>query len=189
MELRVKTVEIIETDIPAVRILQPRKFEDNRGFFYESYNQGTLKKLGIETIFVQDNHSSSIKKGTVRGLHYQIEPQAQVKLVRVIRGAVVDVAVDIRPDSPTRGQYVKAMLSAENMRQLLVPAGFAHGFCTLENDTEVLYKTSALYSPEHERGILWEDPDLNIDWQIPNQDIILSDRDTKFPTLAEQIDF
>lgn len=182
-------MEVIDTDLAEVRILEPRKFEDNRGFFYESYNKNTLEKLGIDTVFVQDNHSYSAKKGTVRGLHYQIAPQAQAKLVRVTRGAALDVAVDIRPGSATFGQSVSVLLSAENMRQLLVPAGFAHGFCTLENDTEVLYKASTVYSPEHERGILWNDPDLNIEWLMPNQEITLADRDTKFPTLANQTDF
>ena len=182
-------MELLSTEIDAIRILKPKKFEDNRGFFYESYNEGTLKKLGIETDFVQDNHSYSKNAGTIRGLHYQIEPQAQVKLVLVIRGSMLDVAVDLRHKSATFGQYVSVVLSAENMQQLLIPTGFAHGFCTLESDTEVLYKTSAFYSPEHERGILWNDPDLNIDWSVPKRDITLSERDTKFPTLADQTDF
>ena len=182
-------MEVLDSDIAGVRILQPRKFEDNRGFFYESYNLETLKTFGIDTVFVQDNHSYSRNKGTLRGLHYQVAPRVQAKLVRVIRGAVIDVAVDIRDGSPTFGKSVSVMLSAQNMRQILVPGGFAHGFCTLENDTEVLYKTSAPYSPEHERGILWDDPDLAIEWPFPKEEITLAERDTRFPTLSNQTDF
>lgn len=175
-------MKIIETALSGVVILEPKIFEDNRGFFTESYNQQTFSELGIETNFVQDNHSLSVLSGTIRGLHYQLPPHAQTKLVRVTRGAVYDVAVDIRKQSPTFGRWVGVILSAENHRQLLIPQGFAHGFCTLVPDIEVQYKVDAYYSPEHDRGILWSDPDIGIDW--PTSKPTLSDKDQKHPRLS-----
>jgi dTDP-4-dehydrorhamnose 3,5-epimerase len=170
--------------IPDVLLISPKKFGDHRGFFMETYSKQKLKDLAqVDLDFVQDNHSLSGPVGTVRALHYQLPPMAQAKLVRVIRGKVLDVALDIRRSSPTFGQHVSAILSAENGQQMFVPVGFAHGFVTLEPDTEFVYKVSNYYSPQHERGIIWNDPDLKIDWQIDPAKAILSDKDTKHPPL------
>src|SRR3954453_21532261 len=146
-------MQVIPTAIPAIKLLLPKRFGDHRGFFSEVYSRKALAEVGMLTDFVQDNHSLSVEKGVLGGLHYQIAPMAQDKLVRVIRGAILDVAVDIRRDSPTFGKHVSAVLSAENWQQIFVPWGFAHGFVTLEPNTEVLYKVSTYYSPSHERGI------------------------------------
>src|SRR3954464_7527778 len=148
-------MQLIPTDIPAIKLLLPKKFGDHRGFFSEVYSRKALADVGILTDFVQDNHWRSVEKGVLRGLHYQIAPMAQDKLVRVVQGAILDVAVDIRKSSPTFGQHVSAMISAENWHQIFVPVGFAHGFVTLEPHTEVLYKVSTYYSPSHERGVRW----------------------------------
>lgn len=145
----------------------------------ESYNQDTLLKHGIDTVFIQDNHSLSAMEGTLRGLHYQLAPKAQTKLVRVTAGAVFDVVVDLRKGSPTYGQWESFMLSAANKLQLLVPKGFAHGFCTLQPNTEVQYKVDCYYSPAHDRGISWSDPFLNIAW--PAEQPVLSERDKHHP--------
>jgi dTDP-4-dehydrorhamnose 3,5-epimerase len=182
------SMQIAHTDIPEVMILVPARLGDHRGFFSETYNKALLAQQGVDIEFVQDNHSLSVRKGVVRGLHYQVPPAAQAKLVRVVRGAVLDVAVDIRRSSPTFGRHVKEVLSAENWRQMFVPAGFAHGFLVLEPDTEVIYKVSHLYTPQHERGILWNDADLGIDWGLGEGDVILSDRDRKLPRLSETLD-
>jgi dTDP-4-dehydrorhamnose 3,5-epimerase len=156
-------MNIVQTKIAEVLIIEPRVFEDNRGFFYESYNEKAfIEKAGVATHFVQDNHSRSTQN-VLRGLHYQIQ-QPQGKLVRVVVGAVFDVAVDLRKNSPTFGQWVGSLLSAENKRQLWVPVGFAHGFCVVSEVAEVLYKTTNYYAPQHERCVLWNDPDLAIDW-------------------------
>ncbi|GLI09891.1 dTDP-4-dehydrorhamnose 3,5-epimerase [Paenibacillus tyrfis] len=176
-------MNIIPTKLEGVVIVEPAVFGDNRGFFMESYNGEKFKKFGIDHQFVQDNHSLSVESGVLRGLHYQLNPKAQTKLVRVAAGAIYDVAVDIRKDSPTFGQWVGVILSAANKRQLLVPKGFAHGFCTLVPNTEVLYKVDELYSPEHDRGIAWNDPALGIDWPTANP--ILSDKDGKHPVLND----
>jgi dTDP-4-dehydrorhamnose 3,5-epimerase len=178
---------VIALDIPDVKILTPKKHGDHRGFFSEVYNKRALAAAGIDIDFVQDNQSLSAEKGTVRGLHFQIPPFAQDKLVRAVRGAVFDVAVDLRRSSPTYGQKVSAVLSAAEWNQILVPIGFAHGFMTLEPDTEVIYKVSNYYAPEHERGLLWNDPDLGIEWPIPEGEAVLSDRDRKQPRLAELV--
>ncbi len=148
--------------IPDVKVLTPKKNGDHRGFFSEVYNRKTLAEAGIDITFVQDNHAFSAEKGVVRGLHFQIPPFAQDKLVRVVRGSVFDVAVDLRRGSPTYGQHVSVVLSAEAWNQILVPIGFAHGLMTLEPDTEVLYKVSNYYSAEHDKGLLWNDPALGI---------------------------
>lgn len=176
-------MNIIPTKLEGVVIVEPAVFGDNRGFFMESYNSKKFKKLGIDYDFVQDNHSLSVETGVLRGLHYQLNPKAQTKLVRVAAGAIYDVAVDIRKGSPTFGQWVGVILSAANKRQLLVPKGFAHGFCTLVPNTEVLYKVDEFYSPEHDRGIAWNDPALGIDWPTANP--ILSDKDGKHPVLKD----
>jgi dTDP-4-dehydrorhamnose 3,5-epimerase len=176
-------MKIVPTKIDGVVILEPNVFGDSRGFFLESYNRQTFEKLGLNYTFVQDNHSLSVETGVLRGLHYQLNPKAQTKLVRVIAGAIYDVAVDIRRNSPTFGHWVGVILSSSNKRQLLVPQGFAHGFCTLVPNTEVLYKVDSLYSPEYDRGIAWNDPQLGIDW--PTATPILSDKDTKHPCLQE----
>jgi dTDP-4-dehydrorhamnose 3,5-epimerase len=175
-------MQVETTGLPGVIILKPRVFEDARGFFLESYNQDTLRAHGIDTMFVQDNHSKSAR-GTLRGLHFQLPPAGQAKLVRVVRGVVWDVAVDIRVGSPTFGQWVGAELSAENFQQLYIPSGFAHGFCVLSEEAEVLYKASYVYSPLHERGILWDDATLKIAW--PVSEPLLSERDRRLDTLAD----
>ena len=180
-------MQVDEFGISAVKMLIPRKHGDRRGFFSEVYNQRALAQAGIDVEFVQDNHSLSAEKGTVRGLHFQAPPFAQDKLVRVVRGAVFDVAVDLRRASPTYGRHVSAVLSAEAWNQLLVPTGFAHGFMTLEPDTEVIYKVSNYYAPEHDKGLLWNDPALRIAWPIPEADAILSDKDRGQPRLAELV--
>jgi len=164
-------MEIISTEIPEVLMIEPRVFQDDRGFFYESYNQKTFtEKTGVAANFVQDNHSRS-KHNVLRGLHYQIQ-QPQGKLVRAIAGTILDVAVDIRKSSSTFGLSVSCILSAENKRQLWIPAGFAHGFLVLSETAEVLYKTTDYYAPQHERCILWNDPDLAIDWNLTNSPIV-----------------
>lgn len=168
--------------IPDIILITPKKFGDSRGFFVETYHYEQFAANGIDVHFVQDNHSRSAQ-GVLRGLHYQLNPMAQGKLLRVVQGEVFDVAVDIRLNSPTYGQWVGEVLSAENGRMLYVPPGFAHGFCVLSQSADLLYKVSELYSPEHERGIAWDDPALQIEW--PVQKPILSARDTDSPTLAE----
>ncbi|MFA6036687.1 MAG: dTDP-4-dehydrorhamnose 3,5-epimerase [Legionellales bacterium] len=170
--------------IPEVILLKPQVFKDDRGFFYESYHQEKFAyATGLFVNFVQDNHSQSVK-GVLRGLHYQLDPMAQGKLVRVTQGEIFDVAVDIRKDSPTFGKYVSAILSAENKYQLWIPEGFAHGFLTLSDTAEVLYKATAFYSKEHDRSIRWDDKTINIDW--PNvAPIILSEKDAQAPFWTE----
>jgi dTDP-4-dehydrorhamnose 3,5-epimerase len=165
--------------------ITPRKFGDDRGFFSETYNAKSFAKAGIEVSFVQDNHSYSAARGVVRGLHYQLLPFAQDKLVRVMQGAILDVAVDIRKSSPTFGQWIAVEVSAEKWNQILVPKGFAHGFITLEENTEVIYKVTDYYSPEHDRSIRFDDPEIGIDWPIPSTGIQLSDKDQKAPLLAD----
>jgi dTDP-4-dehydrorhamnose 3,5-epimerase len=177
-------VKIESLDIADVKLITPRKFGDARGFFSETWRQSTLTEAGIDAHFVQDNHAFSAAKGTVRGLHYQIAPTAQDKLVRVTRGAILDVAVDIRRSSPTFGRHVSAVLSADNWMQLWVPKGFAHGYCTLEPNTEVIYKVTAYYSPADDRGILWDDPAIGIAWPVSSADAELSDKDRLQPRLA-----
>src|SRR5436190_8157231 len=181
-------MQLIPTEIPAVKILVPKKFGDHRGFFSEIYSRKVLRSLGIESDFVQDNHSLSAEKGVLRGLHYQVAPMAQDKLVRVVHGAILDIAVDIRRGSPTFGRHVSAILSCENWRQIFIPAGFAHGFVTLEANTEVVYKVSNDYSPQHERGIRWNDPKLGIDWGIDERAAVLSQRDREHPMLSDAKD-
>ena len=172
--------------IPEIKLITPKIHRDGRGFFSETYNARTLADAaGIEAVFVQDNHSLSVDSGVVRGLHFQTAPRAQDKLVRVVRGAIFDVAVDIRRGSPTFGQHVSAVISAENWAQLWVPKGFAHGYCTLETDTEVIYKVTDTYAPDCDKGLAWDDPALGIVWPVAAKDAILSPKDLKHPRLAE----
>lgn len=173
--------ERIETELPGVVILKPRVFRDSRGFFAETYHSQKFAELGIGVEFVQDNHSCSAR-GTLRGLHYQLK-HPQAKLCRVIRGEVLDVAVDIRHGSPTFGRWVGCVLSAAEMNQIFIPAEFAHGFAVLSESAEFLYKCSDFYDPASERGIAWDDPDLSIDWQIA--DVLLSAKDSKNPRLRD----
>jgi dTDP-4-dehydrorhamnose 3,5-epimerase len=173
------------TDLYGILIISPRRFGDDRGFFCETWNAGALVKHGINTTFVQDNQSISGTVGTVRGLHYQSPPHAQDKLVRCGRGALLDVAVDIRKGSPSYGNWVGVELSAENGKQLLVPKGFLHGFVTLEPDTEILYKCSDYYAPECDGAIRFDDPDIGIDWGISSDQAILSEKDATAPFLRD----
>lgn len=172
------------TDLDGVVIVTPRRFADNRGAFAETYNRDTLAALGIHTTFVQDNQSWSREAGTVRGLHYQAPPHAQAKLVRVVAGEIWDVAVDVRRGSPTYGQWTGATLSATNGAQLLVPAGFLHGFVTRVPDTVVAYKCSDTYAPGCEGSIRFDDPDLGIDWGLAGAEAVLSDKDAAAPSFA-----
>lgn len=163
--------------IPEVLLVTPRRFADDRGYFSETYNQRAFLENGIDARFVQDNQSYSARKGTVRGLHFQAPPHAQAKLVRVLAGAILDVAVDARKASPTFGKWVSAELSAENGAQIFVPAGFLHGFVTLEDETVVAYKVDAFYDRDSEGSVLWNDPDLAIDWRIGANRAMLSEKD------------
>lgn len=181
-------MDVVSLDIPDIKIIRPKKFGDHRGFFSETYTKKTFEAAGLHYDFVQDNQSLSAEVGTIRGLHFQLPPFAQDKLVRVVRGAILDVAVDIRKGSPTFGRHVSAVISASEWNQILVPVGFAHGFCTLEPDTEVIYKVTNYYSPEHDRGLLWNDPELGIDWPVSADKARLSDKDYKHPTLAQLTD-
>ncbi len=176
-----------KTDLDGVIIFEPVKYEDNRGFFSEAFNFEQFRDAGLPASieFVQDNHSLSRAAGTVRGLHYQAPPAAQNKLIRVTRGAIRDVVVDVRKGSPAYGKHVCVELSAENWRQVLVAAGFLHGFMTLTDDTEVVYKVDAYYSREHDGGVLWNDPDLGIDWGPEAAKAILSDKDARLPRFAD----
>ena len=176
------------TDLPDVLLVEPKKHGDARGFFSETYSRKAFADNGISCEFVQDNQSLSGSRGVLRGLHYQLPPTAQDKLVRVIRGAILDVAVDVRRGSPTFAKWVAVELSADNWRQLFVPRGFAHGFVTLADNTEVCYKVSNPYDPTTERGIRFDDPALAIDWRVAPDNLTLSDRDTKHPALADQPD-
>lgn len=184
LQPQMTTIKRFAVDGPA--LIHPKVHGDARGHFFEAFRQDLFQReVDPGVTFVQDNQSLSRPVGTVRGLHFQLEPRAQAKLVRVLRGAILDIAVDIRPDSPTFGKHVAAELSAENQAQLYVPVGFAHGFCTLEPDTEVFYKTSDYYSPEHDRGLAWNDPALGIFWPVLEADATLSDRDRRHPALAD----
>lgn len=171
-------------DLAGLLVVEPKRFGDHRGFFSETYNRARLAEAGFDREFVQDNHSLSATPGTLRGLHFQTPPFAQDKLVRVTRGAVLDVAVDLRSGSPTYGDHAAVELSAANWRQLLVPVGFAHGFVTLEPDTEVVYKVTEYYAPEHDAGLLWSDPLIGIDWSAAPAAPTLSAKDAAAPGFA-----
>ena len=178
-------VEVRSLDIPDVREVRPRRHGDDRGFFSEVWKKAEWAEAGIDLDFVQDNHSHSAEQGVIRGLHYQLEPFAQDKLVRVTRGSIFDVAVDIRRSSPTFGNWVGVVLSAKEWNQLLVPRGFAHGFLTLEPDCEVQYKVTAAYSPENDRAIRFDDPAIGIDWPLDGTTRILSEKDRHAPLMAD----
>ncbi len=176
-------MKLIETGFDDLFIIEPKVIGDERGYFMESYHYGDLKSQGIDIRFVQDNQSKS-KKGVLRGLHYQNAPFAQTKLVRTLSGSILDVVLDLRRDQKTFGKVFATELSAENKRQFLVPKGFAHGFVVLSEAAEILYKCDEVYHPEAEGGIVYNDPTLNIDWQIPTSELVLSDRDKQHPTMA-----
>lgn len=178
-------IDVKPLAVKDVRIIRPRKISDARGFFSETYNKKAFSEAGIDLEFVQDNHSLSIAAGTIRGLHYQGPPFAQDKLVRVVSGRILDIAVDIRKGSPTFGQSVAAEISADEWNQILVPIGFAHGFCSLVPDTQVIYKVTNYYSAQHDFGIRWNDPELKIDWPFDDGDIELSDKDKAQPLFAD----
>ena len=173
------------TAIPDVLLITPPRFLDDRGFFSETWNELRFTAAGIGGPFVQDNHARSTERGVVRGLHIQIGPNAQGKLVRVVRGSIWDVAVDVRPNSPTRGRHAGVVLSAENWQQLWIPAGLLHGYCTLEPDTEVIYKVTAPWDRHAERGIVWNDPQLAVPWPIAPEEALLSEKDRQLPHLAD----
>lgn len=179
-------MEIIKTQIEGVVIIEPRLFKDERGYFFESFNQKEFEDKVCKTKFIQDNESKS-SYGVVRGLHFQKPPFAQSKLVRVVKGAVLDVAVDIRKGSPTFGQHVAVELTEDNHRQFFIPRGFAHGFSVLSKEVIFQYKCDNFYAPQSEGAIAWDDPDLGIDWQISVDDILLSEKDKSHPKLAEVI--
>ncbi len=170
------------TDIPGLLIFEPKVFEDSRGYFFESYNEQVFQQVGIHLRFVQDNQSSSLY-GVIRGLHYQLSPHAQFKLVRVLKGKILDVVVDIRKGSPCYGKSFCIQLSGKNKKQLFIPPGFAHGFSILSKEAEVLYKCDDFYNPEAEAGIIYNDPALGIDWQIPPGEEVISEKDLRLPTL------
>ena len=177
-------MEVVETNIEGVIIIEPRIFKDDRGYFFESFSQREFEEKVCKTTFVQDNESKS-GYGVLRGLHFQKPPFAQSKFVRVIKGAVLDVAVDIRKGSPTFGQYVSVELTGDNHRQFFIPRGFAHGFSVLSEEVIFQYKCDNFYSPQSEGAIAWNDPDLNIDWRIPVEEVILSEKDSKHPKLKD----
>lgn len=182
-------MRIVKHDIEGLLMIEPQVFGDERGYFFESFNaERFLAQTGIEITFVQDNESLS-KRGVLRGLHFQREPYAQAKLVRVVRGKVLDVAVDIRPDSPTFGRYVATELSGENHHQMFIPKGFAHGYVVLEDNTIFQYKCDEFYHPESEDGIAWNDPKIGIDWGIPESEIILSEKDRNRPLLSNLCEY
>ncbi|MDP4086256.1 MAG: dTDP-4-dehydrorhamnose 3,5-epimerase [Bacillota bacterium] len=177
-------MNVMETHIKGVKVLEPTVFGDHRGWFMETYSESKFQEAGIHIKFVQDNQSLSAIKGTLRGLHYQLSPKEQTKLVRCTKGSIFDVAVDIRTGSPTFGKWFGIELSAENKKQLLIPQGFAHGFMTLTDDVEVQYKVDELYAPECDRGIIWNDPDIGIKWPIEIIPV-LSEKDKKAPFLKD----
>ena len=178
-------MEIAATAIPAVKRLTPRRHRDDRGFFSEVWNRRRMAESGLDVDFVQDNHSRSTTPGTVRGLHYQSPPSAQAKLVRVVHGRIVDVAVDVRRGSPTYGRWVAEELSAENGAMLWVPRGFLHGFATLEPDTDVVYKVDGFYDPDCDGAIRFDDPDLAVDWGLPASGAVLSAKDAAAPAFRD----
>ena len=176
-------MRIVESRLKGVKLIEPKAFGDNRGFFMESYNEKLFREYGITDNFIQDNHSLSKEAGVLRGMHYQLSPKGQTKLIRAATGAIYDVVVDMRKGSPTYGEWEGYILSEHNKRQLLVPKGFAHGFCTITENVNVLYKVDEYYSPEHDRGIAWDDEALAIDWPVTNP--ILSEKDGKHPKLKD----
>lgn len=176
-------MEFIKTEFPGLFVIKPHVFKDHRGFFLESYSQRIFQENGINISFAQDNHSLSVEKGVLRGLHFQHPPFAQTKLIRVTHGAIYDVVVDLRKNSPMYGKWKGFELTESNFLMLLVPQGFAHGFCTCEPNTEVHYKVDNFYSPEHDYGIRWNDPSFNIDW--PVKEPVLSEKDSRLPFFSD----
>lgn len=170
-------MKVTKTEINGLLLIEPKVFHDNRGFFMESYSQAKYQEAGITANFIQDNHSLSVTRGTIRGMHFQLEPKSQSKLIWVIKGEIFNVVVDLRTDSKTFLQWLGFKLSAENKDQLFVPKNFANGFCSLSDEAEVVYKVDEIYSPEHERSFIWNDPQININWNIDNP--ILSEKDSK----------
>ncbi len=177
-------MRVISTEIAEVKEIRPVRHRDLRGFFAEIWREDVLRQHGIEVLFVQENLSLSVHRGVVRGLHFQVPPEGQAKLVRVGAGSILDVAVDIRVGSPSYGRHVAIVLNAAEGNQLFVPEGFAHGFCTLEPNTEVVYKVNRYYSAEHDRGLAWNDPELGIAWPVGETEALLSDKDRRHPVLA-----
>jgi dTDP-4-dehydrorhamnose 3,5-epimerase len=178
-------MDVIAAEIGDVKIIKPVRHADSRGFFSETFREDHLKEYGIDAHFVQDNHSLSVHAGVLRGLHFQLPPFAQAKLVRVTAGAVFDVAVDIRRGSPTFGRHVALVISAAEWNQVFIPQGFAHGYLTLEPNTEFIYKVDNYYSAEHDRGLAWDDPALGIPWPRLSAELLLSDKDRRHPRLAD----
>lgn len=178
-------MELVKTKLDGVYIVEPKVYGDNRGWFMETYSEKAFKDAGIDVTFVQDNHSYSAQKGVLRGLHFQLNPMSQAKLLRVLRGTLLDVVVDIRKGSPTYGQWISVELSADNKKEIFMPRGMAHGFVTLTDDVEVHYKVDNLYEPKLESGIMYNDPELNINWGIDNP--ILSEKDKKMPLFKDSI--
>jgi dTDP-4-dehydrorhamnose 3,5-epimerase len=178
-------MQIERLEIEDILLITPAKHGDHRGFFSETYRKDFLRKQGIEAAFLQDNHAYSSQRGVLRGLHFQIPPHAQGKLVRCVRGAILDIGVDIRTGSPTYSQHVAVELSAANWKQLWIPPGFAHGYITLEQDCEVIYKTTDYYAKDCERGLAWDDPALAIDWRIARGELVISDKDCVNPRLTD----
>jgi dTDP-4-dehydrorhamnose 3,5-epimerase len=178
-------VKVEPLAIAEVKLITPPRFPDPRGFFSETWNQGRFAAAGIPGPFIQDNHAFSTGAGVLRGLHCQIGPNAQGKLVRCAKGAIYDVAVDVREGSPTYGRYVAATLSAENWTQIWVPVGFLHGYCTLTEESEVIYKVTGAYDKAAERGVIWNDPDIGIDWPVSPEAVVLSEKDKVLPRLRD----
>ncbi len=176
-------MRFIETELNGAYIIEPVVHKDHRGFFLESYSRKVFEDAGIRADFLQDNHSLSKQKGVIRGLHFQNPPHAQSKLIRVVKGSIYDVIVDLRKKSPTYGKWFPVEISADNFKMLFVPTGFAHGFCTLEENTEVIYKVDAFYAPDSDAGIRWNDPDLKISW--PVTDPVISEKDKSLPFLRD----
>lgn len=176
-------MKITELELEGVKILEPKYFEDYRGYYVESYSARTLKELGIDTVFVQDNHSYTIKKGTIRGIHFQNNPKPQIKLVRCVRGRVLDVVVDLRKNSPSYKKWLAVELSEENRKQIWIPEGYGHAFLTLEDNCEIQYKVSEFYYPEFDRAIAWDDEEINVNWNIDNP--IVSEKDKNAPKLRD----
>jgi dTDP-4-dehydrorhamnose 3,5-epimerase len=182
-------LDVHQFDIPGLLLIVPKRFSDARGYFSETWSDRLFRERIEDVFFVQDNQSMSAKKATVRGLHFQKPPYAQGKLVRVVRGSIFDVAVDIRRGSPTYGRHVATRIDAAEGAQLWVPPGFLHGFCTLEDETEVFYKVTTYYSASHDAGVLWSDPDLGIDWPVEPESVVLSDKDRQLPRLRDLPDY
>jgi len=182
-------MKIHEFDVPDLKMIVPKRFSDARGYFSETWSDRQFREVVANAAFVQDNQSVSAQKGTVRGLHFQKPPFAQGKLIRVVCGSILDVAVDIRRGSPTYRRHVAIELDALEGAQLWVPPGFLHGFCTLEDETEVFYKVTSYYSPAHDAGVLWSDSDLGINWPFDSDSVVLSERDQKHPRLRDMPDF